>query len=50
MKIILASTSKYRAQLVEKLGLPFECVKPLADEEIIKSLLMAENASPIEMA
>lgn len=50
MKIILASTSKYRAQLVEKLGLPFECVKPLVDEEIIKSLLMAENASPLEVA
>jgi septum formation protein len=50
MKIILASTSKYRAQLVAKLGLPFEAVKPLADEEIIKSLLIAENASPIEIA
>jgi septum formation protein len=50
MKIILASTSKYRAQLIEKLGLPFECVKPLADEEMIKSLLLAENASPIEVA
>ncbi len=50
MKIILASTSKYRAQLIEKLGLPFECVKPLVDEEIIKSLLLAENASPIEVA
>ncbi len=50
MKIILASTSKYRALLVEKLGLPFECVKPLADEEIIKSLLLAENASPLEVA
>ncbi len=50
MKIILASTSKYRAQLIEKLGLAFECVKPLTDEEIIKSLLMAENASPTEVA
>ncbi len=50
MKIILASTSKYRAQLIEKLGLPFQCVKPLADEEFIKSILIAENASPTEVA
>jgi septum formation protein len=50
MKIILASTSKYRAQLVEKLGLAFECIKPLVDEEIIKSILISENASPLEMA
>lgn len=50
MKIILASTSKYRAQLIEKLGLPFACVKPLADEDIMKSLLMSENASALEIA
>lgn len=50
MKIILASTSKYRAELIQKLGLHFETVKPLTDEEMVKNLLLAENASPLEIA
>lgn len=35
-KIILASTSKYRKQLMEQLNVPFTAVAPLADEEALK--------------
>ena len=31
-ELILASTSPYRKQLLEKLGLPFECASPEVDE------------------
>ena len=36
MKIILASTSPYRKQLLQQLNLQFTTVKPLADEESLK--------------
>lgn len=32
MKLILASSSEYRKALLERLGLPFECVSPDIDE------------------
>lgn len=32
MDLILASTSPYRKRLLERLGLPFECVDPRVDE------------------
>lgn len=35
-KIVLASTSKYRQELLKQLGLPFEAQKPLIDEEAEK--------------
>jgi septum formation protein len=31
-RIVLASTSRYRRALLERLGLPFECADPQADE------------------
>ena len=37
--IILASTSVYRKQLLEKLGIPFECEKPKVDESAYKNKL-----------
>ena len=37
--IILASTSIYRKQLLEKIDLPFECVKPEVDESAYKNKL-----------
>ena len=40
MHLILASTSPYRRQLLERLGLPFDCVAPPVDEEAIKSTLV----------
>lgn len=35
-KLILASTSKYRKELLERFHTPFEAHKPLADEEALK--------------
>lgn len=35
-KLVLASTSKYRQELLKQLGLPFEAQKPLIDEEAEK--------------
>lgn len=35
-KLVLASTSKYRQELLKQLGLPFEALKPLIDEEAEK--------------
>ena len=31
-QVVLASTSKYRRGLLERLGMPFECAAPLVDE------------------
>jgi septum formation protein len=31
-QVVLASTSKYRRGLLERLGMPFECADPLSDE------------------
>lgn len=50
MKIILASTSQYRAELIAKLGMSFEKIKPAVDEEMIKDLLLIEKAKPLEVA
>ena len=36
MDLILASTSPYRRALLERLGLPFRCVAPPVDEEVLK--------------
>lgn len=35
MKLILASTSRYRRELLERLRLPFECQPPGVDETVI---------------
>lgn len=35
-RLILASTSPYRRELLARLGLPFECRPPLVDEEALK--------------
>lgn len=37
-RIILASTSKYRKNLLAQLGLPFECMDPQVDESPLKEL------------
>ncbi len=41
MRLILASTSRYRRELMERLGVPFECVAPPFDEERAKAGLMS---------
>jgi len=43
-KLILASTSKYRKELLTRLGVPFTCVDPNVDERALT------GESPMEMA
>ncbi|RYZ83716.1 MAG: septum formation inhibitor Maf, partial [Proteobacteria bacterium] len=45
-KLILASTSKYRAALLQQLGVSFEAKAPLIDEEKEKDLAL----SPLDLA
>ena len=35
--LVLASTSQYRRELLERLGLPFRCLAPRVDEELWKA-------------
>ncbi len=47
-EIVLASTSRYRRALLERLGLPFRCRPPGSDEEVLKgqepnARVLAEN-------
>lgn len=46
MKLILASSSKYRRALLEKNGIPIMSQSPLVDEELLKSQLTAEGLTP----
>jgi septum formation protein len=46
MNLILASTSRYRQELLGRLGLPFRCVAPGVDEDAFK----AEGRPPRELA
>lgn len=48
--LILASTSIYRAQLLEKLGLPFQAIKSEFDEDKAKIEALQKNLTPIEVA
>jgi septum formation protein len=38
MELVLASTSPYRRQLLERLGVPFRCVSPGVDEPAFQAL------------
>lgn len=46
MKLILASTSKYRSELLSRLGLPFESKSPLFDEDSYKN----QGLEPVVLA
>lgn len=48
--IILASGSSIRASLLAKVGLQFDVVVPRIDESAIKASLLAEQASPRDLA
>lgn len=48
--LILGSTSIYRAQLLQKLGIPFQAVKPLFDEDAAKTQALKEKLTPIAVA
>lgn len=50
MNIILASSSKYRSQLLSKTGLSFTSLKPILDEDFLKNKLLQNNKSPLEIA
>lgn len=47
MDLILASTSPYRRQLLERLGVPFRCVAPQVDEAAIQTLFDAGSAAEL---
>ena len=42
--LLLASTSRYRAALLGRLGLPFRCLAPACDEEALKRPDLAPHA------
>jgi septum formation protein len=50
MKFILASSSVYRRQQVEKIGISFDYLKPEIDEDSLKSSLLSEKKSPQQIA
>lgn len=50
MKIILASNSTYRNELMGKLGLEFNCIKPEINEEELKYALLQSKLSPVAVA
>lgn len=42
--LVLASTSRYRRALLERLGVPFQAVSPACDEEALKDPALAPQA------
>ncbi len=48
--LILASTSKYRAELIQKMHIPFHCQKPSVDEDFLKNRCLQENKTAVEIA
>ncbi len=48
--IVLASGSSIRAQLLSNAGVPFEVNVPRVDEDTVKNALIAEEASPRDIA
>ena len=49
MELILASTSKYRRELLERLGVPFRCEAPDVDESVHQTGKPAEIAENLAM-
>jgi septum formation protein len=50
MKLVLASTSRYRRELLARLGVPFEARAPLCDEEALKVPGLAPEALAARLA
>lgn len=48
--LVLASTSPIRAELLRNAGLTFEVMAPRVDEEALREALVAEGASPRDLA
>lgn len=49
-RMILASGSEIRADLLRRAGLAFEVVMPRVDEDSVRAALLAERASPRDIA
>jgi septum formation protein len=49
-ELILASTSRYRRDLLERLGIPFRAVAPACDEEALKDLALKPRALAEKLA
>lgn len=49
-RLVLASTSRYRRELIERLGLAIECVAPPFDEEAAKTSLAHLRAEELVVA
>ena len=49
-KIVLASTSPYRRELMQRLGIPFECAIPNADESLIARETPRDRAKRLSIA
>jgi septum formation protein len=50
LPLILASGSQIRADLLRNAGVQFEVIKPRVDEDALRDSLLAENASPRDIA
>ncbi len=48
--LVLASQSRYRRELLERLRIPFSWEKPQLDEEAVKSALLADGTKPQDLA
>lgn len=48
--LILASTSPYRRELLERLGVPFRCVSPGVDEDVVKQQVPDPTALALQLA
>ncbi|HAZ11998.1 MAG: septum formation protein Maf [Bdellovibrionales bacterium GWA2_49_15] len=49
-RLILASQSPYRRELLSRLAIPFECLSPDIDEEQIKKQLTLQGCTMLELA
>lgn len=49
-KIVLGSTSKYRRDQLGTLGIPFESLKPMFDEDSVKHQIVADLKHPHKIA
>ena len=49
-KLILASTSQYRKELLLRISTTFDSIKPLLNEEKLKHELLADLKTPLEIA
>lgn len=49
-RFILASGSQIRARLLQNAAVPVEVIKPRVDEDSVKAALLAEGASPRDIA